>query len=79
MGFKHKNYEVFPAAQQLLNEDGLPGEWYGIAAVVRWRGNDGPLVLPVSWYPPTFATGREAEEYAAAAARDMIDSGRCKI
>lgn len=77
-GFKHKDYEIFPAAQRLLNEDGTPGEWMALASVIRWQGKD-VLAVPVSWYPPTFPTEQAATAYAATAAKNMIDAGKCKI
>jgi len=77
-GFKHGPYSVFPAGQQLLNEDGSPGEWMALASVIRWRGDE-VLAVPVSWYPPTFPTEEAAAAYAVNAARQMIDAGRCKI
>lgn len=77
-GFKHRDYDVFPAGQQLRNEDGSPGRWMALACVIRWRGSD-VLAVPVSWYPPEFDTEQDAIAYAVAAARDMIDTGRCKI
>jgi len=48
MGFAYKGFEVYPAAQQLLDEDGTLGMWYGIASIVKWKGVAGPLVMPVS-------------------------------
>jgi hypothetical protein len=77
-GFKYRDYDVFPVGQQLENEDGSPGKWMALASIVRWRG-DQVLTMPVSWYPPEFDTEEAAVKYAAAAARDMIDAGRCKI
>ena len=79
MSLDHKGYQVYPAAQQLKNEDGSPGKWYGNAAILKWKGDEGPLVLPMSWIQPLFATEQEAKLYAFSAAKDMIDSGRCKI
>ena len=77
-GFKHSAYDVFPAGQQLKNEDGSPGKWMALACVIRWRG-DQVLAVPVSWYPPEFDTEQAAVTYAAATAKEMIDAGRCKI
>ena len=77
-GFKHGGYDVFPTGQQLLNEDGSLGKWMALASVVRWRG-DQVLAVPVSWYPPAFETEQTAAAYAATAAKEMIDEGRCKI
>lgn len=77
-GFKHGQYEVFPAGQQLRNEDGSLGKWMALACVVRWRG-DKVLTVPASWYPPTFDTEQAAAAHAASAAKSMIDVGRCKI
>ncbi len=78
-GFKHGDYDVFPAGQQLCSQDGSPGTWMALASVIRWRGNEPPLVLPVSWYPPAFDTELAAAAYATSAAKEMIDAGRCKI
>jgi len=78
-GFKHKGYDVFPAGQQLRNEDGSPGRWVALASVIRWRGDE-VLAVPVCWYPPPdFETEQAAATYASHAAREMIDAGRCKI
>ena len=77
-GFKHREYDVFPAGQQLKNEDGSPGKWMALSSVIRWHGDE-MLLVPVSWYPPEFDTEQEAVRYAAAAAKEMIDAGRCKI
>ncbi len=77
-GFKHGSYDVFPAGQQLKNEDGSPGKWMALASVIRWRG-DQVLAMPVFWYPPGFDTEQTAAAYAATAAKEMIDAGRCKI
>jgi len=78
-GFKYGDYDVFPAGQQLINQDGLPGEWMALASVILWRGDQSPLVLPVSWYPPAFDTEQAATAYATTAAKGLIDGGRCKI
>jgi hypothetical protein len=79
-GFKHGSHDVFPAGQQLKNEDGSLGRWMPLACIFRWQGNEQPLSVPVSWYPPElFDTEEEAVTYAAAAAREMIDAGRCKV
>lgn len=77
-GFKHNNYDVFPAGQQLRNDEGSQGKWMALACVVRWQGEE-VLAVPVSWYPPEFETEQEAAAYAAHAAIEMIDAGRCKI
>ena len=77
-GFEHGPYVVFPVGQQLRNEDGTPGKWMALASVTRWSGAQ-VLAVPVSWYPPPFDTEAEAADYAARAAREMINAGRCKI
>lgn len=77
-GFKHKDYDIFPAAQQLRNDDGSPGKWMPLASIVRWRAQE-VLAVPVTWYPPGFDNEQEATTYAASAAMAMIDAGRCKI
>lgn len=77
-GFKRGDYNIFPAGQLLKNEDGSPGKWMALACVIRWRGDE-VLAVPVSWYPPEFDTEQAAVTYAAAAAKEMIDAGRCKI
>lgn len=76
--FKYSGYEVFPAGQQLRNEDGSLGKWMALACVMHWQGEE-VLAVPVSWYPPEFETEQAAATYAAHAAREMIDAGRCKI
>lgn len=78
-GFRHKEYEVYPAGQQPLNDDGSPGKWMALASIARFQGVEVPVVIPVSWYPPGFDTEEEAAKYAATSAIDMIDKGRCKI
>lgn len=78
INFKHNGYEVFPADQQLKNEDGSPGQWLPLASVVRWQNSE-VLALPVTWYQTVFASKEEAEAYALRAAIEMIDSGRCNI
>ena len=77
-GFKHGGYDVFLAGQELRNNEGVPGKWMALACVIRWRGDEF-LAVPVSWYPPDFDTEQAAITYAAVAAREMIDAGRCKI
>ena len=77
-GFKHGNYDVYPAGQQLRNEDGSIGKWMALASVVRWSG-DKVLSVPVSWFPPLFDTEEAAARHAAIGAKEMIDKGRCKI
>lgn len=76
--FQHKDYVIFPAGQQLKNEDGSPGLWTALASIVRWQNGE-VLAVPVSWYPPAFESKEEAETYASEAAIGMIDSGRCNI
>lgn len=77
-GVKHGGYDVFPASQQVKNADGSEGKWMALASIVRWQ-SDQVLALPVSWYPPEFDTEQAAVEYAASAAKEMLDAGRCKI
>lgn len=77
-GFQHGGYDVFPAGQQLRNEDGSQGKWMALASVVRWRNKE-VVAVPVSWYPPAFDTEESAVAYAAVAAKEMIDAGRCNI
>jgi hypothetical protein len=77
-GFKYGNYEVFPYGQQLRNEDDTTAKWMALASIVRWS-HDKIQAVPVSWYPPEFDTEKLAREYAAHAAKEMIDAGRCKI
>jgi len=74
----HGDYEIFPAGQQLRNDDGSPGEWIALASIIRWRGEE-VLALPVSWYPPTFSTQQKAAEHARDAAISMINANRCVI
>lgn len=76
--FKHGNYEIFPTGQQILNEDGSTGDWMALASIIYWKGND-VLSMPVSWYPPLFATQQDATTHAANAAKEMIDMGRCNF
>jgi hypothetical protein len=76
--FKHSDYDIFPAGQQLKNEDGSLGKWMALASIVRWKGSE-LQVVPVSWYPSKFDTEQAACTYAAGAAKEMIDAGRCKI
>ena len=71
----HDGYDIFPAGQQLRNQDGSPGQWMALASIVRWQ-NDKIMAVPVSWYPPEFETELAAETYAASAAKQMIDAGR---
>jgi hypothetical protein len=79
-GFKHNGYYVYPAAQQLRKDDGSPGDWYGIASIVRYRGNEPPLFESLHWGPPpTFMTEQEAKDYAVVRVRAMIDEGRVNI
>lgn len=77
-GIKYRDYEIFPAGQQLRNQDGSPGKWMALASIVRWHSKE-MLAVPVSWYPPEFDTDQAASTYAEAAAKTMIDAGRCKI
>jgi hypothetical protein len=77
-GFKYGDYDVFPAGQQLKNTDGSAGKWMALASLIRRQGSQ-VLALPVSWYPPEFDTEHAATEYAISAAKDMLDTGRCKI
>ena len=77
-GFKYGDYEIFPAGQQLKNNDGSPAKWMALACIVHWKGNE-VQAIPVSWYPPDFDTEQAAGTHAAAAAKEMIDAGRCKI
>jgi hypothetical protein len=76
---KYRDYEVSPAGQQLRNDDGTPGRWLPRALVLHWRGNDAPPTVQVSWYAPDFDTERAAANYAAAAAKRLIDTGRCQV
>ena len=77
-GFRHRDYDVFPAGQRLRNEDASPGQWMALACVIRGRGDE-VLGVPVSWYQPGFDTEQAAVTYAADSAREMIDAGRCNI
>ena len=76
--FKYSDYDIFPAGQQLKNQDGSLGKWMALASIVRWKGNE-VQVVPVSWHPSEFDTEQAACIYAANAAKEMIDAGRCKI
>lgn len=76
--YRYRNYDVRPAGQQLRNEDGSEGKWMALASIIRWDENE-VLAVPVSWHPPEFETEQDAKKYAAVAAREMIDAGRCKI
>jgi hypothetical protein len=77
-GFKYGPYDIFPAGQQLTNQDGSVGKWMALACVVRWQ-SDNVVAIPVSWYPPAFDTEHAAATHAAHSAKEMIDAGRCTI
>ena len=36
-GFRHKEYEVYPAGQQPLNDDGSPGKWMALGRAGSWK------------------------------------------
>lgn len=77
--FKYGHYVINLSAQQLTNEDGSPAKWRPRADISRSNGNEDLLVPLTDWPSQGFDTEQEAQTYAAAAAKKLIDSGHCKI
>lgn len=81
-GIRYGSYDIYPSGRLLRNEDGSPAKWMACAQIIRWSGSEAPPVLILGWDPPKFPefdVEEEARKYAAVAAKQLIDSGQCKI